>query len=103
MLAGFAAAVVALAPQFAAAENYPEKPIRFVVPYAAGGTTDLLSRAIAQKLAEAIGQPVAPDNRPSAGGNGGPVICGWRLGGDKGYDELSRSHCGGMIAAEYPL
>jgi len=74
MLAGFAAAVVALAPQFAAAENYPEKPVRFVVPYAAGGTTDLLSRAIAQKLAEAIGQPVVPDNRPGAGGNIGAEI-----------------------------
>lgn len=74
VFAGLAAAVFTLAPQFAAAENYPEKPIRFVVPYAAGGTTDLLSRAIAQKLAEAIGQPVVPDNRPGAGGNIGAEI-----------------------------
>ena len=74
MLAGCAAAVFALAPQFAAADNYPEKPIRFVVPYAAGGTTDLLSRAIAQKLSEAIGQAVVPDNRPGAGGNVGAEI-----------------------------
>ena len=74
MLAGFAAAVIALAPQFAAAQNYPEKPIRFIVPYAAGGTTDLLSRAIAQKLSEAVGQAVIPDNRPGAGGNLGAEI-----------------------------
>jgi tripartite-type tricarboxylate transporter receptor subunit TctC len=74
MLAGFAAAAVALAPQFAAAQNYPEKPIRFIVPYAAGGTTDLLSRAIAQKLSEAVGQAVIPDNRPGAGGNLGAEI-----------------------------
>ena len=74
MFAGIVAAVVASAAQFAAADNYPEKPIRFVVPYAAGGTTDLLSRAIAQKLSEAVGQPVIPDNRPGAGGNVGAEI-----------------------------
>ena len=74
MLAGLAAAVFALTSQWAAAQSYPEKPIRFVVPYAAGGTTDLLSRAIAQKLAEAIGQAVVPDNRPGAGGNVGAEI-----------------------------
>ncbi len=67
------ALALALVSQFAAAE-YPEKPIRFIVPYAAGGTTDLLSRAIAQKLAEALGQGVVPDNRPGAGGNIGAEI-----------------------------
>lgn len=72
--AGLIAAVVTLASQFAVAGDYPEKPIRFVVPYAAGGTTDLLSRAIAQKLSEAIGQAVVPDNRPGAGGNVGAEI-----------------------------
>jgi len=74
MLLGLVAAVAALAPQFAVAGDYPEKPIRFVVPYAAGGTTDLLSRAIAQKLSEALGQSVVPDNRPGAGGNVGAEI-----------------------------
>ena len=74
MLLGLVAAVVALVPQFAAAGDYPEKPIRFIVPYAAGGTTDLLSRAIAQKLSEALGQSVVPDNRPGAGGNVGAEI-----------------------------
>ena len=74
MLLGVVAAVVALVPQFAAAGDYPEKPIRFIVPYAAGGTTDLLSRAIAQKLSEALGQGVVPDNRPGAGGNVGAEI-----------------------------
>lgn len=74
LLLGWVAAVVALAPQFSAAQGYPEKPIRFIVPYAAGGTTDLLSRAIAQKLSEALGQGVVPDNRPGAGGNVGAEI-----------------------------
>jgi len=71
---GWIAAVVALAPQVSVAQGYPEKPIRFIVPYAAGGTTDLLSRAIAQKLSEALGQGVVPDNRPGAGGNVGAEI-----------------------------
>jgi len=74
LLVGLVSAAVALAPQWAAAEGYPDKPIRFVVPYAAGGTTDLLSRAIAQKLSEALGQGVVPDNRPGAGGNVGAEI-----------------------------
>ena len=74
VFAGLVAVLLALTPQSGAAQNYPEKPIRFIVPYAAGGTTDLLSRAIAQKLAEAIGQPVVPDNRPGAGGNVGAEI-----------------------------
>jgi tripartite-type tricarboxylate transporter receptor subunit TctC len=74
VFAGLVAVLVALTPQPGAAQNYPEKPIRFIVPYAAGGTTDLLSRAIAQKLAEAVGQPVVPDNRPGAGGNVGAEI-----------------------------
>jgi tripartite-type tricarboxylate transporter receptor subunit TctC len=73
MIRSLLGALLALAPQFAAAD-YPEKPIRFIVPYAAGGTTDLLSRAIAQKLAEALGQGVVPDNRPGAGGNIGAEI-----------------------------
>jgi len=74
LLLGLVAAVAVLAPPSAAAGDYPEKPIRFIVPYAAGGTTDLLSRAIAQKLSEALGQGVMPDNRPGAGGNVGAEI-----------------------------
>ena len=51
-----------------AQSSYPVKPIRFIVPQAAGGSTDILSRTVGQKLSEAFGQPVVMDNRPGANG-----------------------------------
>jgi tripartite-type tricarboxylate transporter receptor subunit TctC len=53
------------------AQTYPSKPIRFVLPFPAGGPTDLLGRIMGQKLAAQLGQPVVPENRPGAGGNVG--------------------------------
>jgi tripartite-type tricarboxylate transporter receptor subunit TctC len=57
-----------------AQQAYPVKPIRFVVPYAAGGPLDIMARAIGQKLTESMGQPVVVDNKPGAGGNIGADI-----------------------------
>ncbi|MSQ57802.1 MAG: tripartite tricarboxylate transporter substrate binding protein [Limnohabitans sp.] len=53
------------------AQKYPDKPIRMVVPYVAGGNLDVISRLFAQSLSEELGQPVVVDNRPGANGNTG--------------------------------
>jgi tripartite-type tricarboxylate transporter receptor subunit TctC len=55
----------------AAAQTYPGKPIRIIVPYAAGGTSDILARQIGPKLTDAWGQPVVVENKPGANGNVG--------------------------------
>ncbi len=67
MCAVFIATLTAL-PQAARAQAYPSKPIRIIVPQGPGGTSDLLSRAVAQKLNDAFGQQVVVDNRPGANG-----------------------------------
>jgi tripartite-type tricarboxylate transporter receptor subunit TctC len=65
-LALFAAGLAA--PALAQAPAFPSRPIRIFVPFAAGGTTDILARALGERLSVALGQPVVIDNRGGAGG-----------------------------------
>src|SRR5687768_4545885 len=64
-------AVVSLFCSVAAAQPYPGKPIRIIVPYAAGGTSDILARQIGPKLTEVWKQPIIVENKPGANGNVG--------------------------------
>jgi tripartite-type tricarboxylate transporter receptor subunit TctC len=79
----FAAALFAGAAQ----AGYPEKPIRIIVPYPPGGTTDLVTRMVGQKLSESLKQPVVVDNR-----GGGAAMIGSELAAKSapdGYTLLS--------------
>ncbi len=60
---------IAIAAAPAIAQDYPSKPVRIIVPFGAGGTTDILARVVGERLGERWGQQVVIDNRPGAGGN----------------------------------
>ena len=71
LLAGLAAAALPLG---ALAQNFPTKPITIIVPFSAGGTTDILARIVGQGLHTELGQPFVVDNRAGAGGNIGASL-----------------------------
>lgn len=65
----FCAALATLTPSLAAAQAFPSKPVKLVIPFPPGGSLDNVGRLIAQKLSEAWGQQVVIENKPGAGGN----------------------------------
>ena len=69
LLAAALTAALLPAAAVAATNAYPTKPVRFVVPYPAGGPLDTVARAIGEKLRDSLGQPVVVENKPGAGGN----------------------------------
>jgi len=73
-LLALAAAALGLAGSAAWAQDYPTKPVKWVVPYPPGGTTDILARLIGQYLSEHLGQQFVIDNRPGAGNNIGTEV-----------------------------
>ena len=72
------------------AQTYPSQPIKLVVPFAPGGSTDLTARMIAPRMQELLGQPVVGENRAGAGGAIATEFVA-RASAD-GYTEIGRAH-----------
>jgi tripartite-type tricarboxylate transporter receptor subunit TctC len=69
LLIGSAAAALTLSPGLVWADTWPHKPLRLVVPFAPGGSSEIVARALAGEMAKTIGQNVFVENKPGAGGN----------------------------------
>lgn len=71
---GLAAFIAAVSAQAATTEKYPNRPVRFIVPFTAGSATDVVARTVGQNLSEALGQPIVVDNRAGANGTIGAEL-----------------------------
>ncbi len=68
MGAGFAGAAVSMTGRAGRAQNFPSKPVRWIIPFAAGGNYDVTSRLVGEAMGRRLGHTIVPDNRPGAGG-----------------------------------
>ena len=73
-ISAMAVTLIAIGVRDANSQSYPTKPVRLIVPFAAGGPNDVIGRVVAQKLTEQMGQTVIVDNRPGAGGAVGTAV-----------------------------
>ncbi len=73
-LACAVAIVIAAGCATAVAQDYPSRPMRLVVPFVAGGSSDVLARSVAKAMSDGLGQPMVVDNRPGAGGSVGAEV-----------------------------
>lgn len=88
-----AAAMLSLASGHAMAQAWPAKPINLVVPFAAGGTTDVLARAVGVELAKVLGQPVIVESKPGAGATlGADYVAKAKPDGYTLLMEIGRAH-----------
>ncbi|HYK15497.1 MAG TPA: tripartite tricarboxylate transporter substrate-binding protein, partial [Burkholderiales bacterium] len=82
------------------AQNYPSKPIRFILPFPPGGGTDTLARIVGQRLGENLGQTMVLDNRPGAGANIGAEIVARSV--PDGYTLMLTNNALAISAGLYP-
>src|SRR5499427_11142499 len=75
LLAGAAILLLALAAPAIAADDYPNRPVRLIIPFPPGGSNDVVGRLVAKQLSEKLGQQVFVDNRVGAGGTIGTEAC----------------------------
>src|SRR6516164_9260406 len=68
------AAALPVVSRIANGQTYPTRPVRLIVPFAAGGSTDIVARLVGQWLSERLGQPFVIENRPGAGSNVGTEL-----------------------------
>jgi len=94
------AALLVLMSWGASAQSYPDKPVRFVVPFAPGGPTDIIARLLAQRLSEMWKQGVVVENRAGAGGNVGTAIV--TKAAPDGYTVLINTSSMAVNATLYP-